>query len=48
MAEILTDCSVAGWPEKLISYNKSDDNAVLNEVAGWPEKLICYNSSKRR
>ena len=35
--------SVAGWPGKLISYNKSELAMGLFYVAGWPGKLISYN-----
>ena len=35
---------VAGWPEKLISYNPEKPREPYDIVAGWPEKLISYNS----
>ena len=35
--------SVAGWPEKLISYNCLVSTSLSFIVAGWPEKLISYN-----
>ena len=35
---------VAGWPEKLISYNIKKVKSNKTSVAGWPEKLISYNN----
>ena len=39
-----TNQSVAGWPEKLISYNADVLDVLEIIVAGWPEKLISYNT----
>ena len=40
---VLQFVMVAGWPEKLISYNEIIKLNALGAVAGWPEKLISYN-----
>ena len=37
---------VAGWQDKLISYNLQEMKEKRLNVAGWQDKLISYNDLK--